>query len=97
MSVTVRARLPKGDTNGLDHLEQTLADDPDAVHVVVALVRADTIEARPHDEDDPRCVKTVILHLEVVTGHDGDQADKAMRVVYETRTGKTELPFEDGE
>lgn len=95
MSVTIRAKLPKGDTNGLAHLEGSLAADPDEVLVVIGLIRADTIEARPHDEDDPRCVKTVLLHLEAVNGAEGARVDKMMRTVYERRTGKRELPFEE--
>lgn len=94
MTVTVRAKLPKGDTNGLAHLESSLAADPDRVLVVVGLLRADTIEARPHNEEDPQCVKTVLLHLEAINGKDGDGVDKLLRKVYEARTGKTALPFE---
>jgi hypothetical protein len=94
MTVTVRAKLPKGDTNGLAHLEAALAADPDEVLVVVGLLRTDTIEARPHDDDDPRCVKTVLLHLEAVTDGDGAEVDRMLRKVYEQRTGKVELPFE---
>lgn len=97
MTVTVRAKLPKGDTNGLAHLESSLAADPDEVLVVVGLLRADTIEERPHNEDDPRCVKTVLLHLESVNGKDGESVDKMLRKIYEQRTGKTALPFEDDE
>lgn len=95
MTVTVRAKLPKGDTNGLAHLESALAADPDEVLIVVGLLRADTIEARPHNEDDPRCVKTVLLHLEAINGPEGAEADRMLRKVYEARTGKSMLPFED--
>jgi hypothetical protein len=97
MTVTVRAKLPKGDTNGLAHLESSLAANPDDVLVVVGLLRADTIEERPHDEDDPRCVKTVLLHLEAINGTDGAKVDDMLRKVYEQRTGKTALPFEGDE
>ena len=97
MSVAVRARLPKGDTNGLAHLEQALADDPDRVLVVVGLVRADTIESRPHDDDNPRQVKTVLLHVEAIDGKDADRVEQLMRAVYQSRTGKAELPFEEGD
>jgi len=95
MSVTIRAKLPKSDTNGLAHLEGQLADNPDAVLVVVGLVRADTIEARPHDDDDPRLVKTVLLHIEAVNGVEAGRAEKTLRATYEARTGKKELPFEE--
>lgn len=97
MSVTVRAKLPKGDTNGLAHLESSLAADPDLVLVVVGLIRADTIEARPHDEADPVLVKTVLLHLEAVDGTRRGDLDRLLRTIYEKRTGKTALPFEDGD
>lgn len=95
MSVTIRARLPKSDQNGLAHLEGTLAANPDDLIVVVGLVRADTIEDRPHDDDDPRVVKTVLLHVEAVSG-DADIArvDKLLRARYAERTGKQALPFE---
>jgi hypothetical protein len=97
VSVTVRAKLPKGDTNGLAHLEGSLAADPDRVLVIVGLLRADTIEERPHDEDDPRCVKTVLLHLEAVDGADGEKVDELLRQTYIKRTGKAMLPFEEDE
>lgn len=97
MSVTVRARLPKGDTNGLAHLEDTLAVEVERTLVVVGLLRTDTVEARPHDDDNPRLVKCVLLHVEALDGSDAESADKVMRAVYEARTGKTELPFEDGD
>jgi hypothetical protein len=97
MSVTVRAKLPKGDTNGLAHLEVALAADPTDVFVVVGLLRADTIEERPHDEDDPRCVKTVLLHVEAVNGSDGEAVEEMLRQVYIKRTGKVMLPFEEDE
>jgi hypothetical protein len=95
MSVTVRAKLPKGDTNGLAHLEGALAADPDDILLVVGLLRADTIEERPHDEDDPRQVKTVLLHLEALNGDDRDTVEELMRQVYVKRTGKVMLPFEE--
>lgn len=95
MSVTIRARLPKADTNGLAHLENKLAEDPDAVIVVVGLIRADTIEARPHDDDNPQVIKTVMLHIEAVEDGRAAGIEKTMRKLYEGRTGKKELPFEE--
>jgi hypothetical protein len=97
MSTRIRATLPKGDTNGLAHLEAAMAADPDEVYIVVGFLRPDTIEQRPHNEDDPRVVKTVLMHVEALTGADGDEADRMLRKVYEQRTGKVVLPFEDDE
>lgn len=96
MTVTVRAKLPKGDTNGLAHLEGTLADQPDEPVFVVGIVRTDTIEDRPHDDDNPREVKTVLLHVEaVLASKDIGAVEKILRGVYQSRTGKVELPFEE--
>lgn len=98
MSVTVRAKLPKGDTNGLAALEAALADQPDEPIYIVGVVRTDTIEARPHDDDNPRLVKTALLHVEAVLAQaDIGTVEKLMRGVYQSRTGKVELPFEDGD
>lgn len=98
MSVTVRAKLPKGDTNGLAHLEGALADQPDEPFYVVGVIQADTIEARPHDTDNPRQVKAVLLHVEaVLASTDIGRVEKILRGVYQSRTGKAELPFEDGD
>jgi hypothetical protein len=98
MSVRVRAKLPKGDTNGLAPWEAKLAENPDQPVAVVALIRADTVELRPHDEDDPQVVKCVFLGIEAI----GDKADAQateglLRSTYQARTGKLTLPFEDDE
>lgn len=95
MSVTIRNKLPKGDTNGLAGLEKSLADDPDRVIVVAGLVRADSIELRPHDDDDPRLVKCVLLHIEPLEGRKADAVEKALRQEYQSRSGKAELPLYD--
>lgn len=96
MSVRVRARLPKGDANGIAHLEARLAKDPDLVIPCVVLLQADTIEEHPHDTDDARVVKCTILAIETP----GDKADAGvvdglLRQTYSARTGKLALPFED--
>jgi hypothetical protein len=95
MSVRVRARLPKGDANGLAQWEAKLAADPDLVLQVVALVRADTIERHPHDLDDEVVVVCTLLAVEAP----GDKADRealdgVLRETYSARTGKLALPFE---
>lgn len=100
MSVTVRNKLPKGDTNGLAPLEARLADNPDDLVPCVCLVRPDTIEQRPHDDENPQLVKTVLVHIEALDGELAERVEKMLRTAYADRTGKTELPFEaagDGE
>lgn len=95
MSVTVRAKLPKGDLNGLTHLEGAMAHNPDEIYLVIGILRADTIENRPHNEDDPRLVKTVLLHIEAVGPQDRAKIDKLVHSIHHARTGKATLPFED--
>jgi hypothetical protein len=97
MSVTVRAKLPKDDRDGLAHLESVLAADPDHSVLAVVLLQTDTIEERPHDDETPRVVKCVFLHVEPLTDAERDTAFKLLRAAYEARTGKVELPFEDGD
>lgn len=95
MSVTIRAKLPKADTNGLGPLEGRLAGDPDHSVLAVVLIQTDTIEARPHDDENPRAVKCVLLHVEPLEGGDRDTAYKLLTAAYEARTGKAELPLYD--
>jgi hypothetical protein len=96
MSVRVRAKLPKGDGNGLASWERKLAENPDQPLAVVALLRADTVELRHHDEDDPQVVKCVFLGIEAVDNDaDATVVDGLLRQIYGARTGKLTLPFED--
>lgn len=94
MSVTIRSKLPKGDTNGLAHLETMLANDTDHSVLAVVLLQTDTIEERPHDDENPRAVKCVFLHLEPLDDADRDEAFKLLRAAYVARTGKVELPLD---
>ena len=94
MSVTISNKLPKDDTNGLTHLEARLAENTDDTVVIVGIIRTDRITRVPHDADNPRIVTTAMLHVEALTGPDADKAEKVLRGVYQSRTGKKELPFE---
>ena len=97
MSVTISNKLPKDDTNGLSHLEGKLATDTDETIVVVGIIRTDRITNVPHDSDNPRIVTTALLHVEALAGTEATKAEKVLRGVYQTRTGKKELPFEDSD
>lgn len=97
MSVTIANKLPKSDENGLAHLEGTLADNPDDPIYVVGVIRTDRITRVPHDADNPRIVTAALLHVEALSASvDIGKAEKLMRAIYQNRTGKVELPFEDG-
>lgn len=95
MSVTISNKLPKDDTNGLAHLEARLAANTDEAIVVVGIIRTDRITNVPHDSDNPRIVTTALLHVEALGEQDGPKVEKILRDVYQARTGKKELPFED--
>lgn len=95
MSVTISNKLPKDDTNGLAHLESRLAADTDEVIVVAGLIRTDRITKVPHDPDNPQIVTTALLHVEALNADDAKRVEKILRGVYQARTGKKELPFED--
>jgi hypothetical protein len=97
VSVTIRAKLPKDDRDGLSHLESVLAADPNHSILAVVLLQTDTIEDRPHDDETPRVVKCVFLHVEPLFNNERDTAFKLLHAAYEARTGKVELPFEDGD
>lgn len=103
MSVTIRARLPKGDTNGLAHLERKLLDG-EAI-IIIGIVRGTDLH-RPIKPKgaaanggpsitEEEVVQTTLLHLEAVDGKNAESTEKLMRRVYEQRTGKRELPFEE--
>jgi len=98
MSVTVRAKLPKGDSNGLATWERKLAENPDTPIPVVGLLMTDTIEARPHDDDDPQVVKCVFVGIEAVgDAKTAAQVETLVREAYQARTGRLALPFEDAD
>lgn len=106
MSVTIRAKLPKSDTNGLALLEHRFSeelqgrtlDGTDEPVLVVGVIQADTLELRPHVDDDTQLVKLVLVHVEAITEAKARATvDKIMRAVYVARTGKQELPFESSD
>lgn len=98
MSVTISNKLPKDDRNGLASHEGWFADNTDEVMYVVGVVRTDRITNVPHDGDNPRIVATALLHVEAVLASvDIGKVEKLLRAVYQSRTGKAELPFEDGD
>lgn len=84
--------LPKGDGNGLDALARKLIDNPQEVHVVVALVDCKKITT-DNDTGDVEATAR-IRRIEAITEADKDLAGKMLRRALERRTGKTVLPFD---
>lgn len=84
--------LPKGEGNGLDAVARQMIDEPDAVHVVIALVDCRKITT---DTDSGEIEATArIRRIEVVSGDDRATAERMLRRALEKRTGKTVLPFD---
>lgn len=96
MSVTIRARLPRTDYDGLQtvaekyrykmHREQTV--------VLVVEVYLDRIVNRLHDANDPTEYVLAVSRIEQLTDA-GDEsfARSLITTRYEQRTGKAPLPF----
>lgn len=84
--------LPKGEANGLAALARQLIDQPEDVHVVVALVDCKKISTDIDTGDVEPTAR--IRRIEAVLNEDHPQANKMLRRALEKRTGKTVLPFD---
>lgn len=93
MSVTLGGTLPADDRNGLTALARRLIGNPEAVHVVVALVDCSRITRKIDTGDEVPTVR--IRAIEPIGEHaDAKEMRRLLRRAYERRTGKTELPLE---
>lgn len=86
------ASLPSGDGNGLNALARALIDNPQDIHVVVALIDC---KKTTTDNDTGTVEPTArIRRIEAIAEQDKDLAAKMLRRALERRTGKTVLPFD---
>jgi hypothetical protein len=86
------ASLPKGEGNGLNSIARQLVDEPQTIHVVVALVDCKKTTV---DNDTGEIVPTArIRRIEVISQGDKELAAHMLRRALEKRTGKTVLPFD---
>jgi hypothetical protein len=88
--------LPKGETNGIDVIAAQLVNEPETVHVIVALVDCSKMTT---DVDTGATVPTArIRAVEAFPGKTADAAEirRLWRRALErrTRTDQTELPLE---
>ena len=92
-TVKLASALPKGSSNGLSVLHQSLIDAPNRVHVVVALIdcKSTTLE-----NDTGEVTPTGrIRRIEVVTEPDDmKRLLTLVRRAFEIRTGQTVLPLD---
>lgn len=93
MSVNLQSSLPADDRNGLANLAGKLIDDPEHVHVVVALVDCTKITTKVESGDQVPTAR--IRAIEPIAQHaDAAEMERLLRRAYERRTGKVELPLE---
>lgn len=94
-AVRLSSKLAKDDeTNGLDHLGAQLAKDP---HQVVCAIVWLTVRNITEDVDTGERVPTVMIkRIEPVAAVDKvpDEIVKLASDLYQTRTGRSPLPFE---
>lgn len=84
--------LPKGEANGLNALAAALVDQPELVHVVIALIDVKSVKTDTDTGDVEPTVR--IRRIEAVARQDRRLAQQMMRRQFEERTGKTVLPYE---
>ena len=90
MSANLAGKLPDGDRNGLAAIATELIENPEKVHVVIALIEVTT------NTDSGDVVPTArIRRVEAIKDPaDGNRMRQLLRREWERRTGKTVLPFE---
>lgn len=92
-AVKLASALPKGSSNGLGLLHRSLIDEPNRVHVVVALLDCKSTNV---DNDTGEITPTGrIRRIEVVTdAEDMKRLLTLVRRAFEIRTGQTVLPLD---
>jgi hypothetical protein len=93
MSANLNGALPSGEANGLAAIARELVDNPNKVHVVIALVDCSKITTKTDSGDVIPTAR--IRRIEAIKdGEDGRRMRVLLRREWERRTGKTVLPFE---
>lgn len=92
MSVTLAGSLPDDDRNGLTEIARSLVDDPEHVHVIVALVDCTKITTKVESgEQVPTARIRAIEPIEAAA--DAAEAERLLHRTYARRTGMLELPL----
>ena len=84
------SKLPKGEADGLAALSRELIDNPQAVHVVVALVDCQKVTTDMDSGD----VEPTARIRRIECQDDREVVGKILRRAMEKRTGKAVLPFD---
>lgn len=93
MTAKMAGGLPVGEANGLGAIARELVENPERVHVVIALVDCSKITTNTDSGDVVPTAR--IRRIEAIKDlEDGRRMRMLLRREYERRTGKTVLPFE---
>jgi hypothetical protein len=93
VSANLAGNLPAGENNGLAAIARELVENPNKVHVVIALVDCVKITTKTDSGDVIPTAR--IRRIEAITDpSDGNRMRMLLRREFERRTGKTVLPFE---
>jgi len=93
MSANLAGKLPSGEGNGLAAIASELIDNPEKVHVVIALV--DCLKTTRLTDSGDVIPTARIRRIEAIKDlSDGRRMRMLLRREWERRTGKTVLPFE---
>lgn len=84
--------LPKGNSNGLDAIAQSLIDNPDHKHVVIAFVDCKSTKT-DNDTGDTEATAR-IRRVEVIDPTDLPRCEQIMRRALDRRMGGQTLPLE---
>jgi hypothetical protein len=90
--ISLSARLPKGDANGLSEIARSLIQEPEKVHAVILLLDCKKIVT---DVDNGETVPVArIRRCEAIRESDLREAQKLIRRAWEGRCGGEVLPIE---
>lgn len=91
-AVKLSGVLPDGDANGLDKIARDVLDDPNALHIVVAVLTTSKIT---HDVSSGESQPTMrLVRIESVDTRDGQDGLRLLKRGYSRRTGQEMLPIE---
>lgn len=87
----INGALPKGNADGLSHVETRVIQSR---KMVAALVMLDPASIDEDVETGDKSVRMKIRRIEAILPEDVDAATRLLRRAFEDRTGQTTLPIE---
>lgn len=93
MSVKFGSSLPSDDRNGIGAISAPLVDDPEAEHLIVAVVNCAKITINVDTGDHMPLTRILAVEAFEPKSVIGKQLREIVRRQYARRTGRNELPF----